>query len=126
MQQVPIMPRMSPEEERRQKKDRVRLLNMLRNHLQAAAALLDAIDSGVITTDMPRKTARQIQLTFTESRDRDLRRGVVGEVLAQVGVFPRGAGFVQPWQIVEARDALRKLADVLPGEMDRVQRLLGR
>ena len=124
--QLPIMPQMSPAEEQREHKAKVEREGLLQRQLQACLALLDAVETGILAKDTPRMTARMIQQTFPDSGDRALRRGVVGEVLAQVGVFPGAGYYVQPWQIVEANDALGELAKQLRDDLLRVRRHLGR
>ena len=125
--QPPLMPRMSPVEERRDHVAKVKREGMLQRHLRACVALIDVIDSGAIATEGSGMTARQIQQQFHLYEDRVLSRVIMGEVLAQVRVLPEASHrLIQQWQVVEAKDDLETLSSQLRTELGRVRRQLGR
>ena len=122
----PIMPRMSPAEEQRELKTRLRREGMLQRQLAACLALIDLVDTGVITMDSVNMTARMIQQKFHNNEDRAIQQGAVGEVLSQVGITPGQRYAVHTWRIVDARDALEALAPTLREDLARIRRQLGR
>ena len=122
----PLMPRMSPAEEQRELKTRLRREGMLQRQLAACVALIDLVDTGVITKDSINMTARMLQQKFHHNEDRAIQQGAVGEVLSQVDITPGQRYAVQTWRVVDARDALAELAPKLREDLGKVRRQLGR
>ena len=82
----PLMPRMSPAEEQRELKARLRREGMLQAVVAACLALIDLVDTGVITKDSANMSPKMIQQKFHHNEDRAIQQGAVGEVLRQVGI----------------------------------------
>ena len=112
----PLMPRMSPAEEQRELKARLRREGMLQAVVAACLALIDLVETGVITKDSANRSPKMIQQKFHNNEDRAIQQGAVGEVLSQVNITPGSKYFVPTWRIVEAKDALTELAPNLRDE----------
>ena len=122
----PLMPRMSPAEEQRELKTRLRREGMLQRQLAACLALIDLVETGVITKDSSNMSPKMIQQKFHNNEDRALQQGTVGEVLSQIGITPGNKYYVPTWQVVAAKDALTELAPKLREDLARIRRQLGR
>ena len=121
-----LKPHMSPAEEQRDYREKVKRETTLQRQLQGCIALVDAIEAGKITRDSPRMTPRMLQQTFSHVEDRNLTNGVVGQVLGIVGIFPGSGYTVHPEEIIDQQQALSELVDTLRSDLTKVRRQLGR
>ena len=103
----PFRPTLSPAEERRRVQQLQRQEIMLEDEAQAAQALVDLLRDGGLRRDAPPMTPRAIQARFPDPGDRAIKNGVLGRVLAAVGVQQHNTR-VQPWQVVEAAGQLEE------------------
>ena len=123
--QRPIRPTLSPADERRRVQGLQRQEIMLEEEVQAAHALVGLLDDGGLRRDAPPMTPRQIQALFPDASDRSIKNGVVGRVLALVGVQQQNTR-VQPWQVVDALDQLDERTSQLHRELADTQWNLGK
>lgn len=63
-------------------------------------ALLHLIDEGGLPMERA-MSARQIQTHFPDVSDQAVPSGVVGRVLAKVGLLGNAARYIQPWQVMD-------------------------
>ena len=125
--QKPIMPTMSPAEEQRVHKDRVKREIACTNELRAAVALVDIIETERLRRDMPAMTPKRLQQLFYHESDRHISQGVTGRVLTSVDVFPHPTkNTVQIHEVLDARESLEGVIVELRKDLERLRRLLGR
>jgi hypothetical protein len=123
----PVKLSMSPAEEQRMHKARVRREIVCAEELQAAAALVDLIESDGLRRDMPAMSPKRLQQLFHFEDDRHIIQGVTGRVLTRVGVFPHETkNTVQIYQVLDAKEALERVALELRADMQELRRQLGR